>query len=64
MYFKWKKREQTTCYGGCRFHEYNMAPRVDRLLTVRYSDLWQVRNDKVKRQLLNLHSYTGYVEVN
>ena len=58
MYFKWRKREQTTCYGGFWFHEIDMASRVDRFLNVRYSDLWQVRNDKAKRQLLKEHFFT------
>ena len=35
-----------------------MASRVDRFLNVRYSDLWQVRNDKAKRQLLKEHFFT------
>lgn len=35
-----------------------MASRVDRFLNVRYSDLWQVRNDKAKRQLQKEHFFT------
>ena len=58
MYFKWRKREQTTCHGGFWFHEIDMASRVDRFLNVRYSDLWQVRNDKAKRQLQKEHFFT------
>ena len=58
MYFKWRKREQTTWHGGFWFHEIDMASRVDRFLNVRYSDLWQVRHDKAKRQLLKEHFLT------
>ena len=36
-----------------------MVLRVARFLNARYSDLWQVRNDTARRQLLNIHSYTG-----